>query len=196
MRGFLGRCELHAFVSQSSQVYPLVQALPSSEQDRRDRDVKLIDEARAEVLLYGIDPTADAYILAVRGLARQVQRLVNTARDEMKRRIAFHLDERARVVSQDEYRHVVGWIVAPPALPVRIAPGPANGSEHVPSENPCADVLDSTCGEVIVQAGRAIARAVHALERSRRKEPSGQVFAAHAEGVVSVLIRPGSEAVK
>jgi hypothetical protein len=54
---------------------------------------------------------------------------VNAARDEMKRRVAFHLDERARVMSQNEDRYVVGWIVAPPALPIRIGPRAENGSE-------------------------------------------------------------------
>ena len=114
----------------------------------------------------------------------------------MKRRIAFHLDGRARVMSQDEDRHVIGWVVAPPAFPVQIGPRTANRSEHVPPENPCADILESPCGEVIVHPGRAIARAVDPLERSRRNEPLVQVFAAHAEGVGSVLIRAGSVAVK
>jgi hypothetical protein len=76
MGGFLGRRELHAFVSQSSQVHPLEQALPPSQQDRRDRDVQFINETRAEVLLYGVSPTANAHVSALGCLARQVQRLV------------------------------------------------------------------------------------------------------------------------
>ena len=48
MGGFLRRNELNAFVSQSAHVNPLEQSLSPAQQDRRDSDVQLIDEARHE----------------------------------------------------------------------------------------------------------------------------------------------------
>ena len=72
MGGFLGRRELHAFVSQSSQVHAIEQALTPSQQDRRDRDVHFINEARAQVLLHGVSPTANANVHALGCIARQI----------------------------------------------------------------------------------------------------------------------------
>ena len=51
MGGFLRRNELNAFVSQSAHVNPFEQPLSPAQQDRRDSDVQLIDEARTKVLL-------------------------------------------------------------------------------------------------------------------------------------------------
>jgi len=49
MGGFLRRNELNTFVSQTAHVNPLEQSLSPAQQDRRDGDVQLIDEARAKV---------------------------------------------------------------------------------------------------------------------------------------------------
>ena len=62
MGGLLRPHELHAFVSQGSQVNPLEQSLSSTEQDRRDCDVQLIDQARTKILLYGIGPTTNLHV--------------------------------------------------------------------------------------------------------------------------------------
>ena len=47
-----------------------------------------------------------------------------------------------------------------------------------------------------VDAGRAVAFAVHLLERSRRKEPVVQGEAAHAERILLRLLRSGAKAVQ
>lgn len=83
MDGLLRRRELRAFVSQGGQVNPLEQSLPSSEQDRHDGDVQLIDEARTKILLDGVGPTTDLHVHPVCCLARLVKRLMNAACDEM-----------------------------------------------------------------------------------------------------------------
>src|ERR1700674_1221340 len=98
MGGFLRRNELNAFVSQSAHVNPLEQSLSPAQQDRRDSDVQLIDEARTKILLDSVRSAANAHIHSVGCVARPVKRLVNTARDEVERRSAFHLDGRARVM--------------------------------------------------------------------------------------------------
>src|SRR5689334_8045843 len=150
MGGFLGRNELNAFVSQSARVDPLEQSLSPAQQDRRDSDVQLIDEALTKILPDSVRSASDAHIHSVGCVARPVKRLVNAARDEMERRSAFHLDGRPRVMSQDESWNVIGWVVPPPASPVHVGPGAANRSEHVPSENPGANILEAPRGEVVI----------------------------------------------
>jgi hypothetical protein len=56
MGGFLRRNELNAFVSESAHVNPLEQSLSPAQQDRRDSDVQLIDEARTKILLDSVSP--------------------------------------------------------------------------------------------------------------------------------------------
>src|SRR5260370_42691555 len=109
--GLLRRNELNAFVSNSAHVNPLEQSLSPAQQDRRDSDVQLIDEARTKILLDSVRSAANAHIHSVGCVARPVKRLVNTARDEVECRSAFHLDGRARVMSQDESWNVIGWVV-------------------------------------------------------------------------------------
>src|ERR1700728_2457899 len=150
MGGFVRRDELNAFVSQSAQVNRLEQSLSSAQQDRRDSDVHLIDEAQTKILLEGLRSAANAHIHSVGCVVRSVKRLVNTARDEVECRSAFHLDGRARVMSQDESWNVMGWVVPPPAFPAHVGPGTANRSEHVSSENPGANILEAPRSEVIV----------------------------------------------
>src|SRR5436309_14752166 len=150
MGGFLRRNELNAFVSQSADVHPIEQSLSLAQQDRRDRDVQLIDEARTKILLDRVRSAANAHIHSVGCVARPIQRLLNTARDEVECRSAFHLDGRARVMSQDESWNVIGWVVPPPAFPAHVGPGTANRSEHVSSKNPGANVLETPRSEVVI----------------------------------------------
>jgi hypothetical protein len=150
MGGFLRRYELNAFVSQSAHVNPLEQPLSLAQQDGRDSDVQLIDEAGTKILPDSVRSAANAHIHSVCCVARPVKRLVNTARDEVKCGSAFHPHGRARVMSQDESWNVIGWVVPPPAFPVHVGPGTANRSEHVSSENPGANILEASRSEVVV----------------------------------------------
>src|SRR6202021_1502789 len=100
-------------------------------------------EAPSKGFVDSVRSAPNAPIHSVRCVARPVKRLVNTARDEVESRTAFHLDGRARVMSQDESWNVIGWIVPPPAFPVYVGPGTANRSEHVSSENPGANILEA-----------------------------------------------------
>src|SRR5579863_3730519 len=125
MGSLLRRDELHAFVSQSAHVNPLEQSLSPAQQDRRDSDVQLIDQARTKVLLDSAGSAANAHIHPVGCVARPVKRLVNTARDEIECRSAFHGDGGARVMRQDERWNMIGWVIPPPAFPVHIEPGTA-----------------------------------------------------------------------
>lgn len=91
MGGLFRRHELDAFISQGPQVNALEQPLASTEHDRRDCDVHLIDEAGTKILLDSAGSAANTDIFPFRCVASPVKRLVNAARDEMKHRAAFHL---------------------------------------------------------------------------------------------------------
>ena len=70
MGGFLRRNELNAFVPQSAHVNPLEQSLSPAQQDRRDSDVQVIDEARTKILPDSARSAANAHIhLAANGMA-------------------------------------------------------------------------------------------------------------------------------
>ena len=59
---------------------------------------------------------------AARPRRRLLERGVDAVGDEVEGRAALHLERRARVVRQHEHRHVVGRVVAPPALPGVVGP--------------------------------------------------------------------------
>src|SRR5437879_6141396 len=147
---FLIHNQHKTIICESTHDTPLKQLLSPAQQDRRDSDVQLIDEARTKILLDSVRSAANAHIHSVGCVARPVKRLVNTARDEVECRSAFHLDGRARVMSQDESWNVIGWVVPPPAFPVHVGPGTANRSEHVSSENPGADILEAPRSEGVI----------------------------------------------
>ena len=106
-------------------------------------------------------------------------------------------DGRPRVMSQDEDRDVVLRVVAPPTFPLEVGPRAANRAEHVPSENPRANVRESSRREGLIDSGCATIRPKEGpLERARREGPLMQICPAHAEGILKILTRAGSVSVK
>src|SRR5690606_7988351 len=101
---------------------------------------------------------------------------------------------RPRMMRQHENRHVVRRIVAPPAFPGIVRPGTAHGAEHVPAQDPGADVLHAARGELVVDAGRPARFAENVLpERTGGIKPFMQPRTADAQRVLQAL--PGSRAV-
>mgnify|MGYP003346669878 CR=1 FL=1 len=47
------------------------------------------------------------------------------------------------MMREHEHRHMIGRLVAPPALPTVVGPRSAHGTEHVAAENPGADILEA-----------------------------------------------------
>src|SRR2546429_5887952 len=112
---------LGARIAQRRQVHPRKERLTTAEQDRRDRDMHLVDEPRLEILAHRGRPAADLDIEPARGLPGATERFLDSAGDEMKDGPAFHRDRFARVVLQHEHRHVIRRVLGPPPPP----PGPA-----------------------------------------------------------------------
>src|SRR5437773_10101642 len=81
MRGLLRRCKFNAFVSQSPQVDAFEQSLSTTEQDRRDSNVQLIDKALTKIRLDCAGPTANSHVSSGRRLSRPAKRPAHAARD-------------------------------------------------------------------------------------------------------------------
>jgi hypothetical protein len=98
---------------------------------------------------------------------------------------------------QDESRHVIGRVVAPPAFPERIGPRTSTRSEHIPAENPGANILETARSEIIVDPRCATFGAKQGpLERACWNQPLVQTCAAHAKGIRDVLVRTSAESIK
>src|SRR5919206_337842 len=158
--------------------------------------MQLVDEPRFEVLADRRHAAADLHILSLRCLRRPFQRLAGTARDKVEHRAAFHLDRRAGVMRQHEYRAVVRRVLPPPATPGVIGPGTTNRAEHVASHDPRADALTKTPRDIVIDAGGAAGLTTDALERAGRDEPVVQRLTTDAEGIVASLARAGAVAVE
>src|SRR5687767_1018794 len=93
----------------------------------------LVDDLRTKIL--------PVRVVGAGGLSGPRERLFDAAGDEVERGAALHLDGFARVMCEDEDRHVVWRVVAPPPSPCIIRPFTADGTEHVAAHDPRAEVL-------------------------------------------------------
>ena len=143
---------------QTAQVVP--EADTATEENRRDRDVELVDEPGHQEVTHHRGAAAHADVLALGGLQRAVERLLWRCREEVERRSAGHLDRRPwDAVRENEHRAPERRLVAPPAAPVRVV------REVVQAEHPRAHDLCSNAREVrlrvlVIHTGRASTRGV------------------------------------
>jgi len=199
------------------EIDSLEEMLAFAEENRRDGEVHLVDVAGEEKLADGRNTTADANVFFAGSFGRLLEGRVNTRGDEVKRGAAFHLERRARVMREDENGHMVGRTWTPPAFPELAgfgigSPGTANGAKHVAAEDPCANVVERSFGEIIVDAGGAGGAAggsvrgfggvgvsgprVNSVEKLGLEEPFMEFKSAAAERILEVLVRTRAEAVE
>ena len=195
MGGFLRSDVFHTFVAQGKHVDTGEQIFPRAQQNRGDGQMYLVDQSGAQIFA-DRRAAAEPDVLTVGCSAGALQCAVYPVGDEMECGAAVHRDRLAGMVGQHEYRGVVRRGVAPPALPVFIGPGAADRAEHVAAQDPCADVAESARGKVVIDAGRTIPVAVHALEGAGGEKPFVQRHAADAKRIFQALIRPGTVSVK
>src|ERR1044072_3067507 len=98
--------------------------------------MKLVDEPRLQVLANGRDSTADAHVTIAGGILGARECRFDPLGHEMKVSPARHAQRRTRVMREHERRAVIDRLVAPPAFPALIGPGPAYRPEHVASQDP------------------------------------------------------------
>src|SRR6266550_7888276 len=178
---------LGARIAQRRQVYPRKERLATTEQDRRDRDVHFVDVARLEILAHRGRPAADLDIAPARGLPGATERFLNSTGEEMIDGPALHRDRVARVVRQHEHRHVIRWVLAPPAAPLIVGPRPAHRAEHVSAHDIRTDAFPEALGKIVVGTRRSASFPVYLVKRARVDVPAVQLLTTHAEWVLLSL---------
>jgi hypothetical protein len=63
----------------------------------------------------------------------------------------------ARMVCEDKDRHVIRWLVSPPAFPGIVLPWAADRPEHVAAQNPGTDIVKRSGGKIIAYTLAAVA---------------------------------------
>src|ERR1044072_5107203 len=115
----------------------------------------------------------------------------------MKCSAALHFQRRPCVMSQHIDGRVIRRFISPPTLPfIRpLRPRTAHRPEHVPPENVRADILETQCGNVLVNAGFTVSFAVHPLPGPRRKDPLEHFQPADSDWIIKILSGAGAKAV-
>src|SRR5690348_8199 len=180
---------LGARITQRRQMDPRKEMLTTAEQDRRNRDVHLVDEPRLEILSHRGNATAELDVEAARGLSGALERILNPTGDEMKDRPAFHGDRLTRVASQHEHWRMIGRILPPPTAPRVVAPRPAHGAEHVAAHDVRPDLIPAAFRKIIVGTCGPVRFSLHLAKRARDHKPVVERLASDAEPVLPVLAR-------
>src|SRR5579859_2995218 len=94
--------------------------LSGPEQNRRDVEPELVDDARQQRLADGRGAARYVDAVCTGGLAGLGVGGVEAIGDKVKRRPALHLDRSVRVMGQDEHGRVVGRLGSPPTRPLLV----------------------------------------------------------------------------
>src|SRR5262245_13002025 len=162
--------------------------LARAQQNRGDRKVHLVAQTAPQIVPDGGNAAANADILAAGGFKGTLERGFDAIRDKVKSGAASHRDRWPWIVREHEDGNVIGRVVAPPAFPGLVRPGPTDGPEHVSPQDPGADIGHAACRKIVVGTGRSIPLAEHGLKRAGRDKPSMQRLAAHAQRVLEALL--------
>src|SRR3984957_12403829 len=152
MRGIFARLMFGNAETERRQVDPGEHRFALPEHDRGQGEMQLVDQPGAKILTHRLYATTDLHVAALGGEPRLRQRRLDTVGHEYEGGAALHLDWIARMVGQHEGRRVIGWIVAPPALPARVRPGTADRPEHIAAEDERAEPVHRTMGVGVVNA--------------------------------------------
>src|ERR1700722_13704134 len=194
--GVIGRLMFGDAVAERWQVDPGEHRFALPEHDRGHSEMQFVDQPGAKILTHRLDATTDLHVATIGGLLRLIQRRLDTVGHEDEGGAAVHLDPIARMVRQHEGRRVIGWIVAPPALPALVRPGTADRPEHIAAEYEGAEAVHRTMGVDLANAVRAAVLTGHCPEHARTEQPLVQFQPALAERIFKTLLRPCSETVE
>src|SRR3989442_52724 len=183
---------LGARIAQRRQIDPRKEMLATAQQDRRDRDVHLVDEPRREILSHRGGASAELDIEVARGLPGAPERFLNSAGDEMKDGPAFHRDRFARVVRQHEHRHVIRRGFSPPPPPPGAGPRPPPRARNSFAHDIRTDAFPETLGKIVVGTRRPARLPVHLAKPARADVPAVQLLTTHAEWVLQSLAGAGA----
>src|SRR5687767_8436766 len=79
-----------AGVAQGRKIHSFEESFSGAEQDRRNSDVQLVDQASAKILLNDVHAATETNILAFRRFASSRQGGGNAFRNEVEGRSSFH----------------------------------------------------------------------------------------------------------
>ena len=168
------------------------ESLSRAEEDRNDRDVHLVDQASAQILLDRGRAATQPDVEAIGRLESARQCRLDSVGDEVERRPAFHRDVRTWVVGEYEDLMVIRRVVAPPALPALIGPWAPDRSEHVAAHDRGADAGIALHHETVVDALVALLLAKHSKPGACLENPFVEQRPSHSERIVDVLVRTGA----
>src|ERR1700684_630965 len=135
-------------VLQSFESVP--ESYSSSQDNRCDHNVHVVDQICGEELTNSRRPSTDSHVELTCGLLGKGQCFDGRGIDKMEGRTAHHLDSRPRMVCQHEHRSVKHRIVTPPTFPIFIGPRAALGSELVAAHDFGTDAWGPIAGEGLV----------------------------------------------
>lgn len=164
----------------------------ATEQNRCNRQVKLIDETGAEIFSNRGDAAAESDIFACGGFRSSLERGLNAVRHEMKSRPTLHHERFSGMVSKHENRAMVWRVIAPPAFPAVVGPSAPDRPKHVAPKNPGSDILETPGCKIIVDSCLASVPAEHLLKRARREEPFMEAAPPRTKWVFQTLVQAGA----
>src|SRR5271170_4940754 len=123
--------------------------------------MQFIDQAGTQELPDRGHAAPEANVAAGRRGSGLAQGRMDSVGDEVKFRAPGHLQWRPGMMCEDEHRCVIGRLIAPPALPILVRPGAADGTKHIATENPGADAGKALLGYAVVDSGLAAFLAMH-----------------------------------
>src|SRR6202011_4439008 len=106
-----------------------------------------------------------------------------------------HRQRLTRMVGQDENRHVVGRVLAPPAAP-GLVPWPVTAAEHLAAHDVRADILEEVADYFRIHGARATGLPVLLAPTGGFEHPLVQTQPTFADRVLEALVRPSDEAVE
>src|SRR5208282_3426964 len=94
-----------------------------------------------------------------------------------------------------EHRNMERRILAPPSLPRLGVPGTAVRPEHIASDNPGANDVESFSEHVVIDTGSSSGLAAQTVGAARCKGPAMQGLSAYAKRMLQALIGPSPIAI-
>src|SRR5215212_12200933 len=127
-----------------SPVDSVEQADPFAEEDRRQRDGEVIDQARVEVLEDGVGTSRDSDIFTSGDLTRLPQCALDSVVDEVESGLAWALPGTANLLGQDEDRRMEGCFLGPETF---------SAVEHPLPHDAHAGTVEGLLQDAVVLAG-------------------------------------------
>src|SRR5687768_12788271 len=130
-----------------------------------------VNKPLPQVLLNHIDPAQDTNILSAGRFAGAFQCHMNAFCNKMECSSAFHWDRGSRMMSEYEYRSVIGWVLSPPSFPAIIRPLAPAKREHISPENSRPNIGKASRRKIIVSSFISSLASIHFVKGGSLDHP-------------------------